>query len=179
MSYNHREIQREEIIKFVRGLDQSKSYNVLEIGAGGGNEQDLFRNNLKVSTYIMIDKENRQYIDLQMDAHDMSKFPDNTFDIIFASHTFEHLTDPIKALKECLRILTPKGTLFFITPFACEKQILHADADHLFCLTEMQWRKLLLHVGFTKVKTYNQYITHDEQIDNEQNYMTISQGVKQ
>ena len=43
-------------------------------------------------------------------------FKDNTFDFIFNSHAFEHFFDPIKALKEWMRVIRPGGFIFMIIP---------------------------------------------------------------
>lgn len=42
--------------------------------------------------------------------------PESSYDAITMSHTIEHLFDPIKTLKECLRILKPGGKLVITTP---------------------------------------------------------------
>lgn len=36
-------------------------------------------------------------------------FEDNTFDVIFCNHVFEHIEDDVKAMKEVYRILKPDG----------------------------------------------------------------------
>lgn len=38
-------------------------------------------------------------------------FPENSFDVVMAMHVIYHLTDPVKALDEMLRVLKPEGTL--------------------------------------------------------------------
>jgi len=43
-------------------------------------------------------------------------FAANTFDAITLSHVIEHVYDPIGLLRECLRVLKPKGCLVCITP---------------------------------------------------------------
>ena len=43
-------------------------------------------------------------------------FPDASYDAITMSHTIEHLFDPDKTLKECMRILKPGGRLVITTP---------------------------------------------------------------
>jgi len=54
---------------------------------------------------------------LQMDAANMY-FRDEMFDIIFSNAVFEHIQDPLGALKECSRVLKPGGiSIMFWTPF--------------------------------------------------------------
>ncbi len=44
--------------------------------------------------------------------------PDASFDVILCSEVFEHLPDPLKALKEFWRLLKPGGRLIVTAPFA-------------------------------------------------------------
>jgi len=41
---------------------------------------------------------------------------EKTFDIIFASHVFEHFKDPIEAVNKCYNMLNDKGVLFIAMP---------------------------------------------------------------
>jgi predicted SAM-dependent methyltransferase len=53
------------------------------------------------------------------DARDLSRFADASFDMVYASHTFEHLAhrgDLQKALREVARILRPGGRFFVSVP---------------------------------------------------------------
>ena len=53
------------------------------------------------------------------DARDLSRFPENTFDWIYASHVLEHFDykDALgAALKEWRRVLEPCGTLYLSVP---------------------------------------------------------------
>ncbi len=43
-------------------------------------------------------------------------FKDKTFDFVISSHTIEHIFDPIKALKEWIRVVKPGGYIFTIAP---------------------------------------------------------------
>jgi SAM-dependent methyltransferase len=43
-------------------------------------------------------------------------FKDNTLDFVINSHVLEHFYDPIKAIKEWLRVIRPGGYLFMIIP---------------------------------------------------------------
>lgn len=43
-------------------------------------------------------------------------FPDNTWDYVISSHVIEHFFDPVKALKEWLRVVKPGGCVFIICP---------------------------------------------------------------
>ena len=81
--------------------------------------------------------------DYSADIHELEFFGDATADIIISRHSFEHLLDPAKALKEWLRILKPGGKLIFvlpdhefintIDPYYSAGQHLHAYTRESFC----------------------------------------------
>ena len=60
------------------------------------------------------------YVDHLGDARDLSRFPDNTFMEIYASHIVEHLDyandELLNALKEWNRVLVPGGAIYISTP---------------------------------------------------------------
>ncbi|MBN1271330.1 MAG: class I SAM-dependent methyltransferase [Candidatus Aminicenantes bacterium] len=51
-----------------------------------------------------------------LDATDLRNIPDGTYDFVMASHVIEHIANPIKALKEWMRVLRKGGYLFLIVP---------------------------------------------------------------
>jgi predicted SAM-dependent methyltransferase len=54
------------------------------------------------------------------DARDLSRFPDNTFTDVYASHVLEHMDyandELLNALKEWRRVLVPGGTIYVSVP---------------------------------------------------------------
>jgi Methylase involved in ubiquinone/menaquinone biosynthesis len=52
---------------------------------------------------------------------DIQKLPyaDNSFDIVVHSDTLEHVEDPLRAMRECQRVLKPNGFCAFTTPGRC------------------------------------------------------------
>lgn len=59
---------------------------------------------------------------LQVDITNMY-FPDETFDVIFISHVFEHIIEDQKAFKEVFRVLKHKGFAILISPIGGEVTI--------------------------------------------------------
>jgi ubiquinone/menaquinone biosynthesis C-methylase UbiE len=52
---------------------------------------------------------------MQQDACALS-IPDNSFDVVISSECIEHVPDPVKALREMVRVLKPGGFLVVTTP---------------------------------------------------------------
>lgn len=50
------------------------------------------------------------------DAHDLSAIPDGSLDFVIANHLVEHLDNPIRGLKEMVRVLRPGGILYIALP---------------------------------------------------------------
>lgn len=59
----------------------------------------------------------RKGADIVMDLNDPNwDFEDNSVEEIFTAHCFEHLMNPLRAIKECHRILKPGGKITIIVP---------------------------------------------------------------
>jgi ubiquinone/menaquinone biosynthesis C-methylase UbiE len=43
-------------------------------------------------------------------------FPDASFDIIYSTNVLEHVEDPVKVIREAVRVLKPGGTMQFVLP---------------------------------------------------------------
>ena len=103
---------------------------------------------------------------------DMSGVPSESYDFIFACHSFEHCEHPIEALKEMYRIIKPGGYVFIATPMPCAHQILNADPDHIFVLIPMNFVRLM---HYTNFREYSSTIFPG---DIEQNHTIVSVGRK-
>lgn len=65
-------------------------------------------------------------------------FEDETIDLIFASHVFEHIKTWTNLVKECHRVLKPKGILYLRVPEArCRAAI--ADPTHCNLFVNETW----------------------------------------
>lgn len=59
------------------------------------------------------EKSGYQYIS---EAVDLNKIKNKKYDFVISSNTLEHIANPLKAIKEWLRIIKPKGYLLLILP---------------------------------------------------------------
>jgi len=98
---------------------------ILDIGCGEGFMK-FFLGDLPADWFgIEIWKDRAEYCELlgykiyQVDLNN-SVFPwgDNSFDLVIASHVFEHLSNLSNALRESGRVLKPGGLLLIATPTA-------------------------------------------------------------
>jgi ubiquinone/menaquinone biosynthesis C-methylase UbiE len=58
-------------------------------------------------------KRGDQYI---LEATKLDGIADDSYDFLLASHSLEHIANPIKALKEWIRVVKPGGTIVVIVP---------------------------------------------------------------
>ena len=76
-------------------------------------------------------------------------------DGILAKHLFEHIMDPITALKEWRRVLKDNGTLVIICPDYRYCEAISVDPSHVHAFTPDSVRSLLELCGFTVSRTEN------------------------
>ena len=64
---------------------------------------------------------------IYLDATKLS-FPDNTFQLLYASHILEHIPDDIKAMQEIYRVLDKKGLFIALIPQRFDKDTYEDDS---------------------------------------------------
>jgi len=128
------------IIKFM-DLEKWKGKKVLEIGCGIGSDAYMFASNgadytgIELSDKTLeISKKRFEIFGLSgnfynMNAEDLSKFDDDTFDLIYSFGVIHHTVNPDKIINEVRRVLKPGGTF---------KLMLYATNS---------WKKIMIDVG--------------------------------
>lgn len=122
---------------------------VLEVGVGTGQNIPYYPEGVDVTgidfSEKMLDrakarakKLDRRLDLIQMDAENM-EFPDNTFDMVFATCVFCSVPDPIKGLKEIRRVCRDKGKIIMIEHVRSEKKFLGVLMDIFNPLSVNLW----------------------------------------
>ncbi len=82
-------------------------------------------------------------------------FPDASFEVVYSSHTIEHLNDPAAWMREIHRVLVPGGVFLCITPNEASLQRLlfgpswrSAIYDHLYLFSKTTLASLASGAGF-------------------------------
>jgi len=159
---NHRENVMLEIEKFLKDINVN-DFTCLELGAGTSTEFENKFIEKGAKEWIRTDSEYGIFME-------NLPYPDKSFDLIFSCHAFEHCRHPLIALFEMKRVA--KKFIIITTPNHCEHQVLKADFDHIFCLTEMQMKRLF---NYLRIPEYGIY-TQTENIAKEQDWNLISIG---
>lgn len=87
------------------------------------NVNPLYEHLLKGATKVIDINISDSYIwrpnlvTIKADAHDLSMIEDCSVDCVISSHTLEHLTNPIKAITEWLRIMKSWALMYHCIPY--------------------------------------------------------------
>lgn len=113
---------KKELISIILNkLKLKKKNKILTIGCGTGEELEVLKEfgdiyvidiNKEVLKLIPSKLYKKKFV---MDATSL-KFKDNTFDLIVALDTLEHIKDDKKVIKEIERVLKPKGHIIITVP---------------------------------------------------------------
>lgn len=95
--------QKQELIPLYSILDKIDQCNF--------SKQNIWQKDHKQLKHII--QKGHQYI---CEASNLSEIKSEKYDFILASHCIEHIANPIKALKEWLRLIKPNGHLLIIVP---------------------------------------------------------------
>src|SRR5499426_3172952 len=125
---------------------------VLEVGVGTGINAGLYPSDCVVTgidlSEPMLEKARDRVLRkglsnirlLAMDAADL-KFPDNTFDIVYAPYVISVVPDPVAVAREMRRVCRPGGRIVILNHFRSHNTV--------GAFMERMISPLTLHIGFT------------------------------
>lgn len=130
---------------------------VLDLGCGGQKLDDRMigvdiRRDGQLGVGANSDKPCRT--DIESDVTELP-IEDHSIDGILAKHLFEHILDPIKALKEWVRVLKNNGTLCIICPDYRYCEAISVDPSHVHAYTPDSVSSLMEACGFGVTRTEN------------------------
>ena len=118
--------------QYLKKLCDKPGMKILEVGSRvqtGAN----FRNLFEKATYCGFDYYAGENVDVVGDAHKLSSYFDEKFDLIFSHAVFEHFAMPWIVSMEMIKLLKINGYVFVETHFA---QGIHEQPWHFFHFTE-------------------------------------------
>jgi ubiquinone/menaquinone biosynthesis C-methylase UbiE len=82
-------------------------------------------------------------------------FPDAYFEGVFCCWLFEHLPDPVPAIREFHRVLKPGGLCSIVVPTPADMEAFYADYTHIRPFTPTSLRQLAAVAPFARVRIGN------------------------
>jgi len=139
--------------------------SVLDVGCATGALLESLRDRgwrvtgVEISACSQYARDERK-LDVRNLPLEENKFPDESFDVVLASHLIEHLNDPFSFLAETFRILKSGGYVYISTPNISGFQARlfgghwrSAIFDHLYLFSVRTLKKMLKKAGFKVEKT--------------------------
>ncbi len=117
---------------YLQKMFDKEGMEILEIGARNVTGKTL-RELFPKANYTGFDYYPGENVDVIGDAHELSKYFDKKFDLIFSSAVFEHLAMPWKVSVEIIKLLKVKGYVFIETHYSHST---HERPWHFFQFSE-------------------------------------------
>jgi len=112
----------ERVGRRIMWVDWLSNGKLLDIGCGNGEFLSMMRDLgwevLGTEPDIQAAKivQDQFHVPVIVGTLEKANLPDNFFDVVTMNHVIEHVHDPIRLLRECWRILKPRGKLVVVTP---------------------------------------------------------------
>ena len=128
--------------------------DVLELGAGWCDFANLIRARSVTAMDLddVVERAAEPHVRAEVgDGTDLSRFPDASFDVVFASNLLEHLERPVASalLAEAMRVLRPGGRLMLLQPnFRLNPGGYFDDFTHVAIYTDQSLSDYLVSEGW-------------------------------
>lgn len=132
------DISHDNWINYLCEICDKPGAEVLEVGSRCVT--GCISNHFKYANYTGFDYYSGKNVDVVGDAHQLSKYFDKKFDLIYSSAVLEHLAMPWIAALEMIKLLKPNGYIFVETHYSYSS---HERPWHFF-----QFSENALHVLF-------------------------------
>lgn len=127
-----RKISHDNWIDYLVELCDKPGMRILEVGSREVTG-DVFRDKFRHASYVGFDYYSGNNVDVVGDAHKLSSYFDEKFDLIFSSAVFEHLAMPWMAAIEMIKLLKKGGYIFIETHYSYAS---HERPWHFFQFSE-------------------------------------------
>lgn len=115
--YTDTDIKHGNWITYLQNMYDKEGIEVLEVGARVVTGA-CFRKYFSHANYTGFDYYAGENVDVVGDAHELSKYFNKKFDLIFSSAVFEHLAMPWKVSAEIIKLLKLNGHVFVETHYS-------------------------------------------------------------
>ena len=126
------EIAHGNWIDYLVKLCDKPGMKVLELGSRNVTG-DLFRDKFVNASYVGFDYYSGENVDIVGDAHQLSSYFDEKFDLVFSSAVFEHFALPWLVAVEIIKVLKKDGYVFIETHYSYSS---HERPWHFFQYSE-------------------------------------------
>lgn len=116
-------MRHDEVVDFVSNQIRDQKISILDVGCGTGNIlkklNTLDFQELHGCDWLPVsNKTPYKYTQVDLNKQGLSKYSDNTFDLLICSDVIEHLENPAQILQEIQRVLKPEGHVILTIPNA-------------------------------------------------------------
>lgn len=142
---------RKGILSAIKKQSERIQGIVLDIGSGESPYKPLLlAPPNRVHTYIALDLKDAGYHPPNVEWDGLAMpFRENSIDCALATEVFEHCPEPEQVMRETLRVLRPRGSLFFTVPFLWP---IHCAPHDEYRYTPFALERLLRKVGFVQIE---------------------------
>lgn len=179
-------------IKFYLGENKIDSMKLLDYGCGYGfflkSAKELGHQPWGIEYDQMVSKYNETEFGIKMiDNADLHEFPNDSFDVIRANHSVEHLPNPEETISILFEKLRKDGILLISSP-CFSPTIVQSNSiklydlvypEHLFYFSNKSLQKLLEKIGFNVEINITQFANNEQALrllGINQNYLSVNKS---